>query len=75
MNYLERSKKQLASSLKENPNITEDEWNRYAHINYLYNSITLESHLLTDEELLSDIDKFMLLKNKLMPFFKRKWWY
>lgn len=70
MNYLERSKKNFVKKLKKD-NLTKNEWDIYAHKNYLYSALTLEIHYLTEDEWELDTDRFELLKKKLMP----RWWY
>lgn len=70
MNYLERSKKIFVKKLKKQ-NLKKNEWDIYAHENYLYSALTLEIHYLSDEEWNLNLDRFELLKKKLMP----KWWY
>ncbi len=71
MNYLERSKKIFVKKLKKQ-NLKKNEWDIYAHENYLYSALTLEIHYLSDEEWGLNLDRFELLKKKLMPL--RKWY-
>lgn len=70
MNYLERSKRIFVKKLKKQ-NLKKNEWDIYAHENYLYSALTLEIHYLSDDEWDSNLDRFELLKKKLIPL--RKW--
>lgn len=70
MNYLERSKRIFVKKLKKQ-NLKKNEWDIYAHENYLYSALTLEIHYLSDEEWGLNLDRFELLKKKLIPL--RKW--
>lgn len=71
MNYLERSKRIFVKKLKKQ-NLKKNEWDIYAHENYLYSALTLEIHYLSDEDWGLNLDRFELLKKKLMPL--RKWY-
>lgn len=44
MNYYLRSLKEFKRKLKENNEITKEEWDKYAHDNYYFSSTTLEAH-------------------------------
>lgn len=44
MNYYLRSLKEFKRKLKENREITKEEWDKYAHENYFFSSITLQAH-------------------------------
>lgn len=44
MNYYLRSLKEFKKKLKENNEITKEEWDKYAHDNYFFSSTTLEAH-------------------------------
>lgn len=70
MDYLKKSKKVFMNKLKKQ-NLKKNEWDIYAHENYLYSALTLETHYLTEDEWELNANRFELLKKKLMP----KWWY
>lgn len=55
MNYYKRSLKEFKRKLRENKNITKDEWNKYAIENNLFSSFTLEAH--QDAEDFDDLKK------------------
>ncbi len=44
-NYYERSKNILKEKIKENKNITKEEWDKYAFDNCLFSSNTLMFHV------------------------------
>lgn len=44
MNYYLRSLKEFKKKLKENREITKEEWDKYAHENYFFSAITLQAH-------------------------------
>lgn len=44
MNYYKKSLKEFKRKIKENKNITKEEWDQYAIENNLYSSFTLEAH-------------------------------
>lgn len=77
MDYLKKSIKVFSNTLNKNPDITKEEWDKYADENRLYGSLTLETHLLTEDEFESGKNKFELLKDKLMPInlIIKRWWH
>lgn len=56
-NYYERSKNILKEKIKENKNITKEEWDKYAYDNCLFSSNVLEFH--------NNVNTFEKLKEKL----------
>ena len=44
MNIYKKSFKQLKKTVRKNPNITKDEWDKFAMAEMLYSSTTLEAH-------------------------------
>lgn len=54
MNYYLRSLKEFKRKLKENSKMTKEEWDKYAHENYFFSSMTLEAHF--------DVYSFNVLK-------------
>lgn len=56
-NYYERSKNILKEKIKENKNITKEEWDKYAFDNCLFSSNVLEFH--------NKVNTFEKLKEKL----------
>lgn len=44
MNYYKKSLKEFKRKLKENKNITREEWDKYAYENCLFSAFTLEAH-------------------------------
>ncbi len=44
MNYYLRSVKEFKRKLKENREMTKEEWDKYAQDNYFFSSTTLEAH-------------------------------
>ncbi len=71
MDYLKRSKRIFVNELRKH-NLTKNDWDIYAHENYLYSALTLETHYLTEDEWELNVDRFELLKKRLMPL--RKWY-
>lgn len=49
MNYYKKSLKEFKRKLKENKNITKEEWDKYAEENCLFSSFTLEVHAEVSE--------------------------
>ena len=45
MNYYKKSKRIFKKTIKENPSITYEEWEKYAHKNYLFSAFTLACHV------------------------------
>lgn len=45
INYYEKSKKIFINKLKENRNITKEEWDKYAYENCLFSANTLMFHV------------------------------
>lgn len=56
-NYYERSKNILKEQIKENRNITKEEWDKYAYDNCLFSSNVLEFH--------NNVNTFEKLREKL----------
>lgn len=56
MNYYKKSLKEFKRKLRENKNITREEWDKYAHENCLVSAFTLEAH--------ADVYSFDDLKKK-----------
>lgn len=56
MNHYKKSLKEFKRKLRENKNITREEWDKYAHENCLFSSFTLEAH--------ADVYSFEDLKKK-----------
>lgn len=54
MNYYIRSLKEFKRKLKENSEMTKEEWDKYAHDNCFFSSTTLEAHF--------DVCSFNVLK-------------
>ena len=67
MNYLERSKKIFVKKLKKQ-NLKKNEWDIYAHENYLYSALTLEIHYLSDEEWVANTDYAISVGGKVLGF-------
>ena len=44
MNYYEKSIKELKKIVRQNPKITREEWDQYAHDNVFYSAITIMAH-------------------------------
>lgn len=59
MNYYKKSLKEFKRKLKENKNITKEEWDKYAHENCLFSSFTLEAH--DDAENFEKLKKMYIL--------------
>lgn len=82
MNFYEKSKKEFKRYIKQNPYISRENWDKYAHENCLASSITLEAHELTDETI-KILDKqnkdrfeflkelFIIIPSKQVRFFKK----
>ena len=51
INYYEKSKKEFIKYIKKNPYATREEWDEYAHQNYLFSALTLCSHEITENTL------------------------
>lgn len=64
--YFKESKKEFIKYIKKNPFCTLEEWDNYAEENRYYSSITLISHIFSDDtwELIKkkDVDPFQYLK-------------
>lgn len=82
MNFYKKSKKEFKRYIRQNPYISREEWDKYAHENYFASSITLEAHELTDETIKildkQNKDRFEFLKElfiiippKQMRFFSK----
>ncbi|MCI8486093.1 MAG: hypothetical protein HFJ20_03170 [Clostridia bacterium] len=56
MNYYKKSLKEFKRKLKENKNITREEWDKYAMENGFFSALTLEAH--------ADVYSFEDLKKK-----------
>lgn len=56
MNYYERSKRIFVNKLKENRNITKEEWDNYAQENCLFSANTIMFH--------TNVESFEKLKEK-----------
>lgn len=61
MNYYKKSLKEFKRKLKENKNITREEWDKYAHENCLFSAFTLEAH--------NNVDNFEDLKKECRIFY------
>lgn len=61
MNYYKKSLKEFKRKLRENKNITREEWDMYAHENCLFSSFTLEAH--------NNVDNFEDLKKECKLFY------
>ena len=61
MNYYKKSLKEFKRKLKENKNITREEWDKYAHKNCLFSAFTLEAH--------NNVDNFEELKKESRIFY------
>lgn len=57
MNYYLRSLREFKKKLKENSDMTKEEWDKYAHDNDFFSSMTLEAHF--------DVYSFEALKEKV----------
>ncbi|MCI8345732.1 MAG: hypothetical protein HFJ42_07290 [Clostridia bacterium] len=57
-NYYKRTRKEFKKILKENKDITYNEWNDYAHKNGFFSSITIMAH--------EDAKNWKELKSKFM---------
>lgn len=57
MNYYEKSKKIFINTIKENKELTKEEWDKYAFDNCLFSSNVLEFH--------NNVNAFEKLKRKL----------
>lgn len=44
INYYKKSKKEFINYIKNNPNTTREEWDKYAHNNCLFSAFTLACH-------------------------------
>ncbi len=60
MNYYKKSLKEFKRKLKENKNITKEEWDKYAHENCLFSVFTLMAH--------ADVERFEELKKMYILF-------
>lgn len=58
MNIYKRSFKQFRKMVRKNPNITKEEWDKYAMENMLYSFITLEAH--TDTYSFQELKEYFL---------------
>lgn len=61
MNYYKKSLKEFKRKLKENKNITREEWDKYAYENCLFSAFTLEVH--------NNVDNFEDLKKECRLFY------
>lgn len=57
INYYKKSKKAFKKYIKKNPNCTKEEWDKYAHDNFLFSAFTLECH--------ENVKNFEELKRKI----------
>ncbi len=48
INYYKKSKREFIKYIKKNPDCTQKEWDEYAHENCLFSSLTLCSHIGTN---------------------------
>lgn len=49
MSKYEESIKQLKKKIKENPDLTREEWDTYAHENALFSAFTIASHICEED--------------------------
>ena len=68
-NYYKKSKKIFKETIKNNKNITREEWDEYAHENCLFSAFTLACHV--DAYSFEELKRKM--KRSLFQFHKRKW--
>lgn len=61
-NYYKESLKKFKNYIKENPNITREEWDKYAKDNCLFSATTLEAH--------ENVKSFEELRNKIIKLHK-----
>lgn len=81
IDWYQRSKDEFLRKLRENPRMSREEWEEYAHNNCYFSSFTLAAHILTDWEWekisRKRIGFYEPMINKLMPIIikkeKRKW--
>lgn len=69
-NYYKESLKEFIKYIKQNPNVTKEEWDKYAEENKLFSSFTIESHEIEENtiKMLQDKneDVFAYLKKYLL---------
>ena len=83
IDWYQRSEDEFIRKLRENPRMTRDEWEEYAHANYFFSSFTLAAHILTEwewEEISKkNIGFYKPMVNKLIPIVlkkeRRKWFF
>lgn len=81
IDWYQRSKEEFIRNLRENPKMTYQQWEEYAHANCYFSSFTLAAHILTDAEweyiAKKDLGFYKFMVNKLIPKIlkkeKRKW--
>ncbi len=61
MNYYKKSEKAFKEYIKNNPQCTKEEWDKFAQENYLFSAFTLAAH--------KNASSFEELKRKIMKSF------
>ena len=83
INYYEKSKKAFIKYINENPNVSREEWDEYAHENCLFSAFTICCHEIDEstsrklqEQSKSEFnflkEKFIIKPRKHFNFFGKK---